>query len=199
MGRRMSLRGQVPLTIGSTTSYGAAGIHEVFNYESVNRKRAWKVKYAVMWVQEALIGTGGIDQRALLQTALTTDGYDQELKVVDGDTARRWERAMGPGDNRTIGWCITDYGSRDNVNADWVMPHGAATDMGGRLVLDIDRLVTNRLLIATYAINESTATLTGALGYYIEMEEMVVSPSESLFQQLKGVGQDASATQQPPP
>ncbi len=198
MGRKMSLRGQVPLTVGTTTSYGSAQIHEIFNYESVDRKRAWKVNYAVCWVQEAMIGTGGIDQRALLQTALTTDGYSKdELNVFSAATARAWERRIGPGDNRTIGWCITDYGSRDNVNADWIMPHGAATDMGGRLVLDIDRLVTNRLCLATFAINESTAELTGALGYYIELEEMTVSPSQSLFQQLKGVGQDASKTERP--
>jgi len=198
MGRKMSLRGQVPLTFGALTDYGSANIHEIFNYESVNRKRAWKVNYAVMWVQEALVGTGGLDQRALLQTALTTDGYSRdEINVTSAATARAWERRIGPGDNRSIGWCITDYGSRDNTNTDWVMPHGAATDMGGRLVLDIDRLVTNQLNIATFSVTESTAAINTAMGYYIELEEVSISPSESLFQQLKGVGQDASKTDRP--
>jgi len=191
MGRIMSLRGTVPLTVGSLSSYGAAGLHQIFEYESPNRKRAWKVKKAVMWIQEALVGSGAADARALLQTALTTDGYFQETKITNATTARRWERAIGPGDNRTIGWGLTDYGNRDNVSADWIMPHGAAPDMGNNLVLDPDRLVTSALYIATFAVIEGATTIGPfEMGYCIELEEMTITPIQSLFQQIKGMGQD---------
>jgi len=144
-----------------------------------------------MWIQEALVGSGAADARALLQTALTTDGYFQETKITNATTARRWERAIGPGDNRTIGWGLTDYGNRDNVSADWIMPHGAAPDMGNNLVLDPDRLVTSALYIATFAVIEGATTIGPfEMGYCIELEEMTITPIQSLFQQIKGMGQD---------
>jgi hypothetical protein len=187
----MTLRGEIEIPFGAATSYGTAAITRIFEYESADRTRAWKVRYANVWVQEAITGTGGGDARALLQVALTTDGYGKsEPNIVDAGTAGRWEIALGPSDNRTIAWSTTDMLIRDAVNADWIVPHGATLGSGTALICDFDRIITNELYIATYGITEGSGT-TQVSGYYIELEEIRVSPAESVVNQIKGVGQDA--------
>ena len=93
---------------------------------------------------------------------------------------------MGAGDNRTIGWLTSDYLNRDNVSADFLMQSYRAPDM----LLDADRIVTNQLYIQCYGLHESNAAVNVVFNYYIELEEIKVTPVQSVFQQLKGIGQN---------
>jgi len=188
MGRIMTLRGDFPSQFGTAATYGVAAGRKVFDYESPDRSRAWKVRRAVVWIQEAT-GTGGGDARALWQVSLLTDKLQRDFAAISSSgTANRYQRAIGPSDNRSIAWMSQDMLIRDNVNADWIAPHGAINH-GTELLCDADRIVTNELYIVSYGLTEG-ALFTYTASYYIELEEVKLSPSESLFAQLKGVGQN---------
>jgi len=178
------------MVIGRSTDYGASTEHQIFGYSSIDRTRAWRVTYASIWLQECLHGTGGGDARALLQWSLSTDTLGPVI-ISSGATAREWERRMGTTDNRTIGWLSTDYQTRENVNADFLVP---AAGWGNREVrLDEDRIVTNDLWIQGFGVTEGSAALTLECNYYIELELIKISPSENVLQQLKGIGQSVDS------
>lgn len=185
MGRRLSLRGSFDMNIGRHTTFGMSTEHQIFDYESGDRTKGWKVKYATIWLQECYNGSGGGDSRALLQWALSTDTLDQ-IVILTADDAIEWENRMGTSDNRTIGWLTTDYQQRDNTSADFMIPAGGVNH---DLTLDRDRIVTNELWIQGYGITEGVP-VTSKANYYIELEEVKISASESILQQIKGIGQD---------
>ena len=193
MGRIMTLRGSWDVAFGVASDFGAIGGRLIFEYESSDRTRAWRVRRAFVNIQEAT-GTGGGDTRALMQCALLTDQIDNKQSIItSAPTANRYQRCLGPSDNRSIAWSTTDMLLRDNVTADWIVPHGNANPSWIEMLIDADRLVTNELYILSYGVTESGAyTWTGS--YYIELEEVRLSPSESLFAQLKGTGQEVGPT-----
>jgi len=188
MGRAMTLRGSFDMLIGRNTAYGGSTEERLFAYESMDRTRGWRVTYASIWIQELLHGTGGGDSRALAQWTLSTDTLGAVV-ISTAATAREWERRMGPGDNRTIAWRTADYQTRENTNADFLVENPGPTAM----ILDVDRIVTNELWVQAFGVTEGGADLTLQCGYVIELEEVKISPSESVLQQLKGIGQDIGA------
>jgi hypothetical protein len=186
MGRVLSLRGSFDMNIGRASFYGASTEHQIFDYESGDRTKGWKVRFARIWMQECYTGSGGGDSRALIQWALSTDTLGS-VTITDGATAAEWENRLGAQDNRTIGWLTTDYQNRDNASQDFIVP---AAGWGSHdLLLDMDRIVTNELWIQGYGITEGN-TLDLKANYYIELEEVKISAAESILQQIKGIGQD---------
>ena len=184
--RTMSLRGSLPMTIGRAVSFGVASEHQIFEYESPDRTKGWRVTYARMWLQQCVTGTAGGDGRLLAQFTLSTDSLGA-FAIVDADDAKEWENRMGAGDNRTIAWSTTDYQQRDNVDGDFIVP--AAGQGNHDMLLDVDRIVTSELWVQLYGITEFTNFDT-TCNYYVELEEVKVTPAQSVFQQLKGIGQD---------
>ena len=192
MGRTMTLRGNFLTSFGTATTYGMVNGKLIFEYESPDRTRGWRVRYAAVWCQEATQGTSGGDNRALWQIALSTDQIGRtQSKITDGVTARRYQRAIGAGDNRMIAWATQDMLIRDNTSADWIAPHGATSRAATELICDYDRVITNELYILTYGLTEGSTIEDLTANYYIELEEINLTPSASVFQQLKGVGQEA--------
>jgi len=183
--KAMTLRGSFDMTVGRATAYGASTAAHVFSYDSVDRTRAWRVTYASVWLQELLHGTGGGDSRAMCQWTLSTESLG-DVTITTGPTAREWERRMGAGDNRNMAWSATDYQTRENVDADFLVPAIAGQPP---MLLDVDRLVTNELWIHAFGVTEGSATLSLQANYYIEMELIKITSSESVLQQLKGQGQ----------
>ena len=191
MGRIMTLRGNWDVQFGVASSFGGIGGRLIFEYESADRTRAWKVRKACVNIQEAT-GTGGGDTRALFQCALLTDQINSDQsKITNLATANRYQACLGPSDNRTIAWSTTDMVLRDNVSADWIAPHGNANPSWIEMICDADRIVTNELYILSYGLSESGNYLWTA-SYYIELEEVKLTAAESLFAQLKGTGQEVS-------
>ena len=120
-----------------------------------------------------------------MQWTLSTDTLG-DVEITDGATAAEWETRMGATDNRTIGWLTTDYQNRDNSSADFLVP---AAGLGSHdVLLDADRLVTNELWIQGFGVTEGN-TMNLEANYYIELEQIKVSPAESTIQQIKGMGQ----------
>jgi len=188
MGRIMTLRGDWMTDVGTHTTYGTARGQKIFEYESPDRTKGWKVRRAVVWIQGATGGGGG-DARALWQVSLLTDQLGRDFAAITSTaSANRYQKAIGPGDNRSIAWATQDMLIRDNVSADWIIPHGAMNH-GTELLVDADRVITNELYIVSYGLTEG-ATAEYDASYYIELEEVKLTPSESLFAQLKGMGQN---------
>ena len=193
MGSTMTLRGGFDVNIGKNTSYGASTEHQIFAYESMDRTRAWRITYASVWIQETLHGTGGGDSRALLQCSLSTDTLGP-VTITSGATGREWQRRMGAADNRTIGWTMQDWQTRENTNADFLTPgFGGSGGQGFQLLLDEDRIATNELWLQSFGVTEGTADLELQCNYYIEMEQIKITPSESILQQVKGIGQSVDS------
>ena len=192
MGRVMTLRGEFLTTFGTATTYGLPNGKLLFEYESPDRTRGWKVRYAAVWCQEATQGSSGGDSRALWQGCLSTDQISSsQAKITSAATAQRYQQAIGAGDNRTIAWWTQDMLIRDNVSADWIAPHGATQRAATELICDFDRIITNELYIMTYGLTEGSTITDLVANYYIELEEIKLTPASSVFQQLKGVGQEA--------
>ena len=190
MGRTMTLRGNFPVAFGNASNFGAVDGRKIFEYASVNSRRGWKVRRAYAWIQEP-VGLGGGDGRALWSCSLMTDKIQGGFVsgITSAATANDFLRAIGPSDNRSIGWLTQDMIIRDNVNADWVAPHGATQGRATEMITDADRIITNELYIVSYGLSEADG-ITYEGSFYIELEEIKLSPARSLFQQLKGMGQD---------
>ena len=60
MGEIMTLRGALPFEFGAASGFGTGDEHLIFSYESPDRKKAWKVRFARMWIQECIIRLGPI-------------------------------------------------------------------------------------------------------------------------------------------
>lgn len=181
----MTLRGAFEMNIGRNTSYGASSDALLFTYDSIDRTRAWRVTYASVWLQELLHGTGGGDSRALCQYTLSTESLGS-VSITTGATAREWERRMGASDNRNMAWLSTDYQTRENTNADFLVPAIAGQPS---FRLDEDRIIVNELWIHAFGVTEGGADLSLEANYYIELEQVKITPAESVIQQLKGIGQ----------
>ena len=192
MGRVMTLRGEFLTSFGKQTTFGKVNGKLLFEYESSDRTKGWKVRYAAVWCQQITQGTSGGDGRAVWQGCLSTDQIsNKQSKVTDAATARRYQSAIGAGDNRTIAWWTQDMLIRDDTDADWIVPHGATSKAATELICDFDRIITNELYIMTYGATEGENIVDLVANYYIELEEVKLTPSGSVFQQLKGIGQEA--------
>jgi len=186
-----TLRGTIPITIGTFSTYGESSLARIFQYSSPDQTRAWRIRYAAIWVNGSFTGTAGGDTRTLIQTTLSTDTLTLDGTppgISSGDLANAWLRVMSPDDNRSIGWTVQDYMNRDATNGDFLLPDGGAAGQREMLV-DFERLVTNELWLAVYAATESGESVVD-LAYYIELEQLKIKPEESVLQILKGQGQD---------
>jgi hypothetical protein len=176
--------------IARDTEYGHFQELRIFGYDSPDRTKGWKVRYASAWIQQLATGGGGGDSRSLVQVSLATDTLGV-TEITNADTAKQAERCMGPSDNRTIAWGAMDYQNRNNTNGDFLIPTSGSGVMA-ELISDFDRMVTNELWISAFTISELTGSVadrTVELCWYIELEEDRISSDESLFQQIKGMGQ----------
>ena len=72
------------------------------------------------------------------------------------------------------------------------------TDAGfiseSKFIIDPDQMVTKELYISMAATSDSSISFEREWGYMIVLEEEKVSAIQSLFQQIKGSGQDLDYT-----
>lgn len=189
-----TLRGTIPIVLGTFTTYGESSLARIFQYQSPDQTRAWRVRYASVWINETFTGTGGGDSRSLVNVSLCTDSLTADGEpspVTTQATARAWQKVMSPEDNRTIAWVHQDYQNRDATSGDFILPTGGTTPQA-ELIADFERLVTNELWLAAFAVTEGSE-VTLDLAYYIELEQLKIKPEDSVLQILKGQGQDIGA------
>lgn len=165
-----TIRGAVQLTAQEVANL------LVFNYESPDRSKAWIVRDAYIWIANPFQANSADTNAVLIGNLATDTGTYPRGKVID------------PSDNRTIGWFSKQYISRNGLN-DFQVPN-ADTLAQNDFLLDLDRVVTNDLYLNTAYYDEADTTIAPKVAWMIVLEEISISPDQSVLQQLKGVGQD---------
>lgn len=167
-----SLRGKIDVTDKSRTVP-----IRIFDYVSPDRTRAWKVKQAHVWPITVRANTGSDEGKCTYQFALATDdGFDVA-----------WNDLMDPTENRTFAWTTWNGYLRDDGSDDFIM---AEVDALACFLIDPDTFVVKELWLAGNSTTESATAPVREWGYQIVLEEVKITPSQSVFQQIKGMGQD---------
>ena len=173
MPRKFSLRGKVDTNDNQVTAN-----HLIFDYASTDRTRAWRVSEAYIWpVEPRAASSVGSDGFMLLVAALGTDsGKFNHDELSD------------PSENRLFAWAQQTYNTRD-APTDFITPNGVPLGQM-RMLVDPDTLITKQIYLNIGTATDVDESASREWGYLIILEERKVSAAESLFQQLKGIGQD---------
>lgn len=156
-----------------------SGPQNIFDYVSPDRTRAWKVSKAYLWPAEIRADTAGdADGKYVAQATLYTD-YAK---------AAGWLGQLNPADNRSFGWAIWSGYCRDNGSSDFIISHG--TDGIVEFIIDPDTYITKELWLAVSSTKEGTNNPEREWAYLIVFEEYKITSAQSVFQQIKGMGQD---------
>ena len=152
----------------------------IFDYVSPDRTRAWRVTRAYLWPVGIREDTGSDADGKILtaSTLYTDDGSD----VI-------WNEISDPTENRAFAWTFWAGYARENGASDFITPEIAGI---AEFVVDPDTLVVKELWIGASNTKEGTTNPQREWGYMVILEEEKITPSQSIFQQLKGMGQDIS-------
>lgn len=172
MGRIFSLRGKVLANDNQVLAN-----YNVFDYVSPDRTRAWKVQEAYIWPVESSGPNVGTDGFCLLTAMLATDtGKFNHDELSD------------PTENRGFAWAMQNYNHRD-APTDFLTPNGFPLNQA-RFLVDPDTVITKELYINIATRTDYDLSSAREWGWMIILEEQKVTPAQSLFQQIKGMGQD---------
>ncbi len=172
MGRVFTLRGKVDVADNGVTAN-----HSIFDYVSVDRTKAWKVTGAFVWPVEWWgVAIGGPGFLALVANLSTDTAKYNQNQIVD------------PSENRSFAWGQQTYNHRDD-NVHFLTPNGVPL---GRMdmLIDPEHLVTKELYINFATATDVDIANVREWGWMVVLEEVKVSAAESLFQQIKGMGQN---------
>lgn len=160
----------------------------IFNYESPDRTKGWIVEDAWAWIVDFQVAENG----GALTADVSVNVYGN-LATDSGSTSSATSpptanATCDPDESRQIGWLQKQWAGK-NTN-DFYMPQSTGiTDCA--FLLDLERIVTNDLYINLgYQQSGGGDVLKTRLGYMIVLREVDLSPSQSLLQQLKGIGQN---------
>lgn len=172
MGRIFSIRGKAAVNDNQLL------VNELlFDYSSPDRTRGWKVKEAYIWpveTQKAIHNNNGF---MVLCAMLATDhGKFNKDEISD------------PTDNRTFAWAQQNYNTREGDGSNFITPNGFPLNQA-RFLVDPDTIITKELYISICNSADKDVSDLREWGWLIILEETKLTPSESVFQQIKGIGQ----------
>ena len=154
----------------------------VFSYESPDRTRGWMVEGAWIWiadVQPSTDITADVNLNVIANLATDSDVLGSPPlanAVTDCD------------DNRQIAWHQKQWGGKDTNNFYFPQSTGI-TDCA--FLIDIERIVTNELYLNACVLESGGGDhLSQKLCFMIVLKEISLTPSQSVHQQLKGIGQN---------
>lgn len=174
MGRIFSLRGTYSIT---DNIQGPQKL--LLDYVSPDRTRAWKIIKAYVWPKD-FTGTasGSTDQAGMACFTLWTDTAVTLLS----------NELMNAADNRQCAWSMQQYNTRDSL--EMIFAQGRGEEMP-QFTIDPDTLVTKELYLQGQFKHDGPAPQANReWNYLIILESKKVTASESLFQQIKGIGQN---------
>lgn len=172
-----TIRGSLEIDVGSRPVEKL-----VFNYESQDRTRGWMIEGAWMWISD-IISPADItaDTNLNLYGNLASDTGSTGSPPTQNQTTLADE-------NRNLAWFQKQFLARDAGN--FYIPNSVSLT-GCDFLIDFERIVTNDLYINAGALMAGGGDQEGlTVSYYIVLKEISVSPSQSLLQQLKGIGQN---------
>lgn len=175
MGRRLTLRGLYEL---DDNELGNPQL--LFDYVSPDRTRAWKVIRAAFWPKTWKAEIGTADGQMLVCACLSTDDM----------TITKTQHMQDVSDNRQIAWAQHLYNIRASPVADYIGLNGAMIGALDDFVVDPDHVVVNELWLTLASLSDSSTSPTREYNYLITLEEITITPSESVLQQIKGIGQN---------
>lgn len=181
-GKTLTLSGQMPKRPFSQQLFRDP--HTVLEYANVlDINRAWKVKKFSTWIQETATEMGAF-------TSPFTFGLDVQLSTDEIPVANDWNNA---GDNRAIGWGTLSYDVEDSSSKNVALFTGGQRRlMYSEYWLHPDNIVQNKLTISAQSTggNAVVESLDGyTLNYIIELEEVEITPVESIVFNIKSQGQ----------
>ena len=97
-----------------------------------------------------------------------------------------WNDITDPTENRSFAWGKWSGYTREG-NDDFICAQESGIQP---MIIDPDTLITKELWIVHTSTAENTVNPIREWGFMIILEEETVSPSQSVFQQIKGMGQD---------
>ena len=182
MGKTMTLRGSI-----DNVEFGNASEKLILSYESPDRSRGWKITGAFVWAKNNTGGAyadGTRDANYGAFFRLQTDSISN-LQATD---------FLSADESRVVAWANVSYNNLMNAAgaaSGQMSVHGDFT-RNSEFLIDVDRIVTNELYIAgvSYISSLSDNPPPQDYSYMIVMEEIKIKPTESVLQQLKGIGQD---------
>ena len=181
MGRVLTVRGSIDTDWGATRAVEQL----IFNYESPDRTKGWKVTGAWIWLDTLSQNAITSNNNPAVVAALATDSI-----IPPGTPGVGMDAITTADDNRLFGWTQIHYRGFD-AN-DYYVGH-ASTPAQQSFLIDFNRIVTNELFMNVMGITNGglPAGLNPVkINYMISLEEVKISPSQSILQQLKGIGQN---------
>jgi hypothetical protein len=185
-GKILTLRGSEDVLLMPPSKFDGEYEFHIFDYSSFDQTRGWLVKDAYAWI-DMIDLTGGGDTRVGIQMCLSTDVLNANLGG-SGANLIKYLQQYSPQDNRTIAWNFQDYLRRDSTDKDFVIHQSAFVD-ATHFLHDRNRVITRDMYLNFYAASES-GQVSQKLHWYIELEEVVLNPTESVMQQIKGIAQN---------
>jgi len=186
MSKTMTLRGTV-----NNVAFGDIPTESlILSYESPDRTKAWKVTGAFVWPKRnAMMDVA--DNREYLTN---TGSY---MAVLQTDTIARTspDDFLSSAESRNIGWLNATFSQVTNASAGYSinMTAGSGFVPTVEMLIDVDRLVTNQLFLSIVAwTGVADNAIPIDMEYMVVLEQVKVSNSQSLLQQLKGIGQSVN-------
>jgi hypothetical protein len=173
MTRKFSLRGKF------TVADNAIHTMQIFDYVSPDRTRAWEIDRAYFWPLTTRAEIGSSDGQYNAEMSLSTDSF----RVVAFDAL------MDASDNRICAWGASGFSIRA-AGTDFLAYQ--SLNMLPELTVDPDCLVTKELHLNFQSTSESTTSPEREWCYLIILKDKKITPAQSVFQQIKGMGQDIS-------
>lgn len=172
MGRTMTLRGVINCKDGNRALEVQA-----LDYVSPDRTRGWRIKDAWLWVNQIRASTpndsdGMMVTQAFLSTELVKGTFDSIAN-----------------DNRIFAWAIQHYLRRAGGSTDYIIPNAGENTMC-KFIFDDDTTIVKELWISMGCTSDGTDEPDRLYNYLINLEEIKISPEQSVFQQIKGMGQE---------
>lgn len=176
MPRIFSLRGKINFADNAISKNNM-----ILDYVSPDRTRAWKIKEAYMWCIDDRAEIGSSDGQYNVRSSLATDDIGSSVHFGD---------LMDPTDNRLCAWAHQGASIRHDAGDDFLALQSINTITP--YLVDPDVIVTKELYVNFESTSSSTTSPTRDWAYMVILEETTLSPSESVFQQIKGMGQHVS-------
>lgn len=155
------------------------GIEEelLFTNASPDKTRAWKVKDSQIW----LVKGNNLSYSPLFKYG----GFFNIQQQLQTDTIPTTVSDLNPEDNRTFGWI------RNLITVSKGSGSITAATSNEMKCIDPDHIITDQLYHSIGYMGDNQAESTKVtIGYMITLEQIKISPIESILQTIKGRSQD---------